>query len=112
MFPSRIRTTTKNARLRISRKGGWFEIIAKFETSFKIDTIPFPLVRDSTTMSTASWNLPRVVIDLLPTLDLSNSLQLEWIRANLKSMFTADEIIVMNDRGPEEAIGMSAVSRT
>ena len=101
-----------NARLRISRKGGWFEIIAKFETNFKIDTIPFPLVRDSTAMSTTSWNLPRVVIDLLPTLDLSNSRQLEWIRANLKSMFTADEIVVMNDHGSEEAIGMSAVSRT
>jgi hypothetical protein len=101
-----------NTRLRISRKGGWFEIIAKFETSFKINTIAFPVVRDSTSMTTASWNLPRVVIDLLPTLDLSNPRQLEWIRANLKSMFKADEICVLNDHGPEEAIGMSTVIYT
>jgi hypothetical protein len=102
------------ARLRIFRKGGRFEIISQFETSFKVDTIPVPLIKDSTAMSTVSWTLPRVVIDLLPTLDLSNSRQLEWIRANLKSMFTRDEIVVMNDRGTnsEKAVEMWAISRT
>jgi MYND finger len=100
-----------NTRLRISRKGGWFEIIAKFETNFNFDTILFPLVRDSTTMSTASWNLSRVVIDVLPTLDLSNFRQFDWIRANLKSMLPADDVAVMKDHGPEEAVGMSAIPK-
>jgi len=102
-----------NARLRISRKGGWFEIIARLKTSYKMDTSPFPLfplVRDSSAMSTTSWNLPRVVTDLLPIVDLSNPHQFEWIRANLKSMFPADEIVVMNKHNAEpEAVRMSTV---
>ena len=93
-----------NPRLRISRKRGWFEIIVEFETSFKLDSALFPVVRDFKVQSTVSWNLPRVVVDMLPPLNLANEISLDWIRPSLKSMCSASEIVHFSDHGPRNTV--------
>lgn len=96
-----------NARLRISRKGAWFEIIAKFETKFELDTIHFPIARDATARSTVSCNLPRILLDQLATLDMSNPRQQDWITANLNSMFSGTQIGEMNVHELEQVMAIS-----
>ena len=101
-----------NARLRISRKGGWFEIIAKFETSFKVDSIPISVSGDSPAQSIVIWNLPRILVEQLPTLDTSDSRRSDWIRTNVQSMFTAGQTTILHSENFEILREVSRIHST
>ena len=88
------------ARIRIARKSGWIEVIATIQNYSDVSkpvAVTFPITRNFGSQSTVSWNMPRLVLDALPTLNtVSNSRQRDWLSVHLKSMHSAEEIALLN----------------
>src|SRR5208283_3726015 len=76
-------------KIKISRKSGWIELSGELTLQDREPHLNFlTLPRDGKRIY---WSLPRLNVDILPTLNLSKSEKLGWIRGNLKSMFSARE---------------------
>ena len=76
-------------KIRIARKSGWIELGGNLKLQGHEPYLNFHTLRRNG--KSVSWSVPRLNIDILPTLNLSPSNNLLWIRGNLKSMFSAHE---------------------
>ena len=85
-------------KIKISRKLGWIELSGELKLQDREPHLNFHTLQHDG--KSISWSLPRLNIDILPTLNLSTSNKLNWIRGNLKSMFSAreDGLWVTNSR--------------
>lgn len=72
-------------RLRVSRANGWMEVITPLISESKHISIPFPLQRSDSTITT--WNLPYINFHLLPKLDMTDPNSKVWKQLHLLSIF-------------------------
>jgi hypothetical protein len=72
------------------RKSGWIEVVPfttnSSRSSLNID--PFLVIRNKS-LPSFSWNLPRLIPQRLPVLDLSTNNDLRWINTNVSSSMSA-----------------------
>jgi hypothetical protein len=88
-FPSEYSTS----RLRIARKSGWIEVITPFVTNISgssFNFTKFSIIKEAAGRY-YSWNMPRLLINLLPQLKLSTKNDLNWINMNISSFFSIRE---------------------
>ena len=85
--PFAIEESTINTK--ISRRLGCIELTGELKFRDNQADLNFHTLRHDG--KSISWSLPRLNIDILPSLNLSTSNDLNWIRGCLKSMFSARE---------------------
>ena len=76
-------------KIKIARKSGWIEVSGELKLPEHEPYCNFHTLQRNG--KSISWSLPRLNMEILPTLNLSTSNKLDWIRANLKAMFSADQ---------------------
>lgn len=76
-------------KVKSSRRSGWIEVTSDLKLPDRVPHLNFHTFQHDG--KNLSWSLPRLNIDMLPSLNLSISNDLEWIREHLKLMFSAHE---------------------
>jgi hypothetical protein len=92
-FPGPILDTKKKTR--IARKSSYVEILAPLADSVDWPSFPpsfmYPVFLDGSRKTPVSWNAPRLDLDTLPVLDLTQHAKLQWLITHTSLMFSDRE---------------------
>jgi hypothetical protein len=92
-FPAPILETKKKTR--IARKSSYIEILAPLADSIDWPSFPpsfiYPVFLDGIAKTPVSWNAPRLNLDTLPILDVSQHDELQWLITHTSLMFSDHE---------------------
>jgi len=81
------------ARIRIARKSGWVEAIVPFTMNCSKSSFNFSrlVILKENPRQFYCWNLPRLLLNIFPLLDLDTKNKLDWINPNISSAFSVRE---------------------
>jgi len=92
-FPGPVLDTKK--KIRIARKSSYIEILAPLADSVDWPSFPpsfmYPVFLDGNRKNPVSWNAPRLNLDTLPVLDVTQHAKLQWLITHVSLMFSDRE---------------------